>query len=561
MKLKGIRTIALLLAAVILVVGSVAGIAAAGGEERDEEFQWDARYWWEALPISPHHQQQAREVGILIFDRYFGIDISAMSPQELDELWDVIGHENQEKAERLFAQYATAKGFEIPGMPAPKEEFVAPPDATYWWEFIDPELRDAAIGTAKMKLPEMVRSYWELADWKGVELPIPRPEELCVMTLTLEEYEQILAPPRFPLGRVGVEEWLERFYPGSNIIAVFGRTRTYDDPTEWFDALLEARRLMRPLYPLLFRELGVTSIGIIGAGYIHVQLDCGKLTPEEAEAIATKIYDMIAPKAETVGIEGVPAVFVLEAAWTEEPLKRLTGGEGAETRELSNPPTFKDPREHLTTPLPLDQGFRPVPGGAQVARGDGFVATIGFPVRDPIPLWPDDEDLTTVGHLVPIINTPQYQPLPPHQIGTIADTGSFGGHADIARVATPDGDVIPYVRTGFAFTLPILGWRDPKQHETASIFGRTSGPVSGQIYRVGVTRHSATFGFLENQVEASIWLEGGDSGAPLFGIGPGAGVTVKGIAGGHCKVRRWIGIFSPVSGVMHELPGWYPYTQ
>ncbi|MCL0063895.1 hypothetical protein M1N83_01620, partial [Dehalococcoidia bacterium] len=121
MKPKGIKTIALLLAAITLVVGSVAGMVAAGAGDSggDEQFRcgegWrmDARYWWEALPISPHHQQQAREVGILIFDRYFGTDISAMSFQELDELWDVIGHENQEKAERLFAQYATGKGFEI----------------------------------------------------------------------------------------------------------------------------------------------------------------------------------------------------------------------------------------------------------------------------------------------------------------------------------------------------------------------------------------------------------------------------------------------------------------
>ncbi|MCL0056562.1 hypothetical protein M1N81_03270, partial [Dehalococcoidia bacterium] len=118
------------------------GIAAAGAGDGggDEEFEWnwDACYWWEALPISPHHQQQAREVGILIFDRYFGIDISAMSPQELEELWDMIGHQNQEKALALFTQYATAKGFEVPGMPAPREEFIPPPDATYWWEFIDP---------------------------------------------------------------------------------------------------------------------------------------------------------------------------------------------------------------------------------------------------------------------------------------------------------------------------------------------------------------------------------------------------------------------------------------
>ncbi|MCL0095877.1 S1 family peptidase [Dehalococcoidia bacterium] len=466
-----------------------------------------------------------------------------MSFQELDELWDVIGHENQEKAERLFAQYATEKGFEIPGMPAPKEEeeFIPPPDATYWWEFIDPELRDAAIGTAKMKLPEMVRSYWELADWKGVELPMPRPEELDVMRLTPEEHQAILAPPRFPLGRAGIEEWLERFFPGTNIIAVFGRTRTYDDPTGWFDKLREADNLTDPLFPLLVREFRVTAQGVSSPGYIIVQLDC-KLPPEEAEAIVAKIYDMIAPKAEMVGIEDVPVVFV--QGW----IKPTTG-------------TFKDPRDHLTTPLPLDQGFRPVPGGAQGAREVHVRGTIGFPVRDPIPLWPDDEDLTTTGHLGPIINTPIYQPLYPHLIGTVADVASYGGFADVARIATPDGDVIPYVRTGYAHTMPVLGWRDPIQNESASIFGRTSGPTSGQIKSVNVKAWNPTFGWLYDQVLAYIWVKDGGSGAPLFGIGPGAGVTVKGITWGYCTERRWIGIFSAASGVMHELPGWYPYTR
>ncbi|MCL0065977.1 hypothetical protein M1N79_03775 [Dehalococcoidia bacterium] len=428
MKLKGAKTIALLLAAVILVIGSVAGMAAAGAGDSggDEGWRMDTCYWWEALPISPHHQQQAREVGILIFDRYFGIDISAMSWQELDELWDEIGHENQKKAERLFAQYATEKGFEIPGIATPREEeeeFIPPPDATYWWEFLDPEYREHMIFQAKKTIPEALRCLWERLDWKGIELPIPRLDELDVMRLTPGEFETILRP-RLPLGRVTVEQWLERFVPPSNIIAVFGRTRTYDDPTGWFDALREVRRLMRPLYPRL-GELGVTSIGIIGAGYIDMHLDPGRLTPEDAKANAARIYAMIAPKAEMVGIEDVPVVFVWGAGRTRLALKTLRLCElhrgvtpvpgRLAIREVptylgGGASTFKDPREHIHTPLPLDQGFRPVPGGAQVAREVHLRATIGFPIRDPILSW-DDVDLTTTGHLGPIINTPLYQPL------------------------------------------------------------------------------------------------------------------------------------------------------
>ncbi|MCL0087488.1 S1 family peptidase [Dehalococcoidia bacterium] len=477
MKLKGIEGIALLAAAILLVIGSVAGLAvAAGGGDSggNEEFEWnwDACYWWEALPTSPYHQQQAREVGILIFDRYFGIDISAMNWQELDELWDVIGHENQEEAERLFAQYATEKGFEIPGMPAPREEFVAPPDATYWWEFIDPELRDGAITMAKTEFPEMVRSYWELADWKGVELPIPRPEELCVMTLTLEEYEQILAPPSFPLGLVTIKEWYRRWFPHDKVIAVFGQVCPFTAPAEWMHRLHQANDLMGPLFHLLVDRHGVISMGITAVGYISVRLYCPQVMPQEAQAVAGEIYAMIAEKAETVGIKNIPVVFVLSASrWrslTGAPETLLPRREDGST--LSSGSAYKDPRDHLGTCLPLDQGFRPVPGGAQTTIGTpGEYGTIGFPVRDPIPFWPDDEDITTTGHLGPggtllPINTPVYQPLPGSKVGTAA-FASWDGWADVARVATSDGYVIPYVRTTTFWTAPVTGTRDPNPPE------------------------------------------------------------------------------------------------
>ncbi|MBT9161166.1 MAG: hypothetical protein DDT26_02467 [Dehalococcoidia bacterium] len=548
MRLKGIKGIALLIAAVLLLVIPMAAIPAAAGEERHEEFRWDARYWWEALPLSPHYQQQVREIMVSVFDRYFETDISAMSPQKLEELWNAIDCESREKVLCLSAQYATTKGFQIPGMPTPREEFIPPAGATYWWEFVDPELREGAIVGAKEDIPEALRSVWELTEWKGVELPIPRPENLDVMRLTPEEYNLILTPS-FPLGRIGVEEWINRYFPGVDIIATFGRTRAYSNPAKWFDRLREVTELTSPLFlPLMKSKSGIWTKGIDASGYISVWLDCRKLTRCEAVAIAPKIYAMIATKAEMVGVQDVPVVIVLR--WIEV---HLAGS--------------KDPRGYLGTPLPLDQKFRPIPGGAQV-KGRSWHATAGFPVQRPIVFWWDDKDLTTTGHLggppVPI-NTRVYQPteLGGNKVGTVAGVASRGGFADVARVATPDGNVIPYIRVMTFWTSPVTGSRDPALHEWSGKFGRTTGRTSGRILSVNRDTYNPAFGVLQDQVWTTIRVEPGDSGAPLFISAAGGGVAVTGIAWGflYCPHIGRIGLFSPVSGVMTELPGWRPFTR
>ncbi len=547
-KLKGVKGIALLVTAVLLLIASMAAIPATAGEERheefrDKEFRMDARYWWQApLFLTDQEQQQLKVIGVLIFEGYFGTDISRMSPKEFDELWNAIGHEKQEKATRLFAQYATGKGFEIPGLPTPREEFIPPADATYWWEFVDPEHREGAINWAREEIPEMLRSYWELAEWKGVELPIPRPEEVDVMRLTPEEHALIFTPPSFPLGRVPIEEWLNRVFPGANIIAVFGRIPRYSGLAEWVDRLLKVDRT--PLFPLQKSRI-ICTTGILAAGYIAVWLDCGVLTVEEAAAIAPKIYAMIAAKAEIVGVQDVPVVFVLES------MKTVLAG------------TAKDPRDHLGTHLPLDQKFRPIPGGAQVKRGSRD-ATVGFAIRRRVWfLW--DKDLTTTGHLglLPVpVNTRVYQPteLAGNKVGTVADVARHG-FADVARVATLDGDVIPYVRTMTFWTAPVTGWRDPIVPEWSGKFGRTTGRTSGNIYAVGIDTWNDAFGLLRNQIWATIRVELGDSGSPLFISGPGGGVAVTGITWGRLVARPYMGLFSPVSGVRAELPGWEPHTK
>ncbi|MCL0078825.1 hypothetical protein M1O56_04070 [Dehalococcoidia bacterium] len=131
-------------------------------------------------------------------------------------------------------------------------------------------------------------------------------------------------------------------------------------------------------------------MGITAVGYMSVLLYCPQVMPQEAQAVAGEIYAMIAEKAETVGIKNIPVVFVLSASrWrslTGAPETLLPRREDGST--LSSGSAYKDPRDHLGTCLPLDQGFRPVPGGAQTTIGTpGEYGTIGFPVRDPIPFW------------------------------------------------------------------------------------------------------------------------------------------------------------------------------
>ena len=305
MKLKGIRTIALLLAAAILVIGSVAGMAAAGAAERsghqsfgevfsgDEGWRYDACYWWQAPPLTPDEREQMKNIMVHIFNHYFGIDISRKSPIELVELGYAIGHEKQQKALRLFWSYAEQRGFELPpgtlDVPAvPRDEFVAPPDAYYWWEFIDPERWcDEWIARMKEEFPD-----------------------IDIMRLTPEEVDDLLNPPAPPLRLVPVEEKRQR--PG--VIAAYGRVPTYSDEAEirdWLDRLFEVISSDPPLFRQLRYSFFVRSLGVFYTGYIRVDLDADQVTREDVVTLAPKIYAVIAERAQEFGIEDVPVSFHL----------------------------------------------------------------------------------------------------------------------------------------------------------------------------------------------------------------------------------------------------------
>ncbi|MCL0039137.1 hypothetical protein M1N46_02740 [Dehalococcoidia bacterium] len=347
MKLKGIKGIALLVAVVLLLMGAMAAISAAGGEERHDEFRWDARYWWEALPLTAYERQHVREIMVLIFDRYFGTDITRMSPKEFEELGATMGPEKEKEALRLFGQYAEKRGFEVPvGIPVPGER---PAEVTYWWELVDPEYRAAAIARAERDIPQRLRNRRQLAEEWGVEVCLPCPDEINVMTLTPEDYRLLLNPPPLPLRLWSIDEM--RAVP--DVVAVYGRARTYTtqaDIQQWLD---ELRRLHHSSMRIVWASSPhIITTGVDHRGYFSVGLNMDELTMKEAQALAPQIYVAISEKAERLGIQDVPVVFHL-------------------TKVRVLPGTVQSPEVVGTAGLPpaqpgYDVRYRPIPGGVEI---------------------------------------------------------------------------------------------------------------------------------------------------------------------------------------------------
>jgi hypothetical protein len=90
----------------------------AGGRPYDGRNE-GGNYWWQDLPsdyLTPYEQILFKEIVVLIMDRYFGIDVSRMTVEEMDEVGRLIGPEGQERFYRLLREYAQRKGLEIPEM-------------------------------------------------------------------------------------------------------------------------------------------------------------------------------------------------------------------------------------------------------------------------------------------------------------------------------------------------------------------------------------------------------------------------------------------------------------
>ncbi len=285
MRLKGIKGIVLLVAAVLLLIIPLATMVVAAGGIDPEDFDWDARYWWEAPPLTAYEREQMREIMVLVLDRYFGIDVSTMSPEEFQELGRSIEPEGETEALQLFEHYARERGFQMPAgiFEMPVQRPVPPPaEVSYWWELVDPDLHEARITHFQEMFPEV-----------------------NVRNMTPEEFERRLNPPPPPLRLLTIEEM--KAIPG--VVAVYGRARTYSAQAEiekWLDEL-------RGAYcgGALVDGVLLNSIGVSHRGYISVGLNMDELTIKEAQALAPQIYVAISERAERLGIQDVPVVFHL----------------------------------------------------------------------------------------------------------------------------------------------------------------------------------------------------------------------------------------------------------
>jgi len=487
MKPKRIKTIALFLAAVFLLAGLVVGMVAVGAGDRsfregfrsDEGWRMDARYWWEVPPVTPYQREQIREIMILVLDRYFGIDVSRMSPEEFEGIGSSLGYEKEGEVLRLFGYYAQKRGFEVPagifdmpgGKPAPWEE--APTPREKWWQLGAPEYRDEEIARMREKITQVIELSPET--WEKV------------LDMSLREFNTFLdSLPRLPLRVVSLDEHAQCPY----VIGVFGRIpslSTKAEIREWLDRLEE---VMDVIGPEFFSEHPLVTLMGPGEGVIEVGLYKGA---EIDDALMRKIYGAIADKAENfVGIYDVPVVFVRSGFIILD----LGTSAAVQPGAIAVQPRYGD-------------RYRPIIGGilkSAVVRPSAVErSTTGFTVRKPIRWWFDDLDYVITGHLLSTAPTPInlqiFQPtvVGGNEAGSVSHVASMGGFADVARVAIHNWHVSPYIHTGGGVRVPVVGWRDPSMHEEVRISGITSGNSKGQVietrFQVQYRRHPA-FGAL-----------------------------------------------------------------
>ncbi|MCL0104982.1 hypothetical protein M1O57_05280 [Dehalococcoidia bacterium] len=459
MKPKGIKTIALLVAAITLVVGSVAGMAAAGAGNSGGDGGWamDGSYWWEVwwgeeAPLTPYQREQIGRITDLILDRYFGIEGSfVMSPGQFDKATSpLVGSEQEWEVLRLFGYYAQKRGFNVPagvfdvpsgfetppGIPPPTRispEVYTPEPEPYWWEIAgDPEGEVEAImkqvAEAKGMSPDEVRErFCEL--FPGVDL----------WSMTFWEFDQFLdSLPRPPLkwGPVCFEE-LGR---NPSIIGLFGRVpvfSTHQELEEFNRKLEEVTVAVAPLLRQLCRSEFPFVSAVISQGAISIGVYTDRLPN------AREVYQMIAEKAERLfGIENVPVTF---------------------SNAVGTGPSALDPPPGPASSgweAPWNEPFPRIPGAVKVTAGDYHWCntTASFAVRRRVWWW-YDVDYIVSGHKGPGI-TPVtmriYQPTPGHEAGEVKDNVGTDTYADAARVGISDARVRPDILIGGALSQPVL---------------------------------------------------------------------------------------------------------
>jgi len=351
-----LKNIALLMAAVLLLIGSVAGVAgmaAAVAEHRcNEECRMDASYWrddcywWETLPITPYEQQQVRGIMVLILDRYFGIDISRMSLEEFNEVGHAIGREAQEKALGLFEHYAQKRRFEVPSVlrdprlfeyyaekkaamrVVPERPDISAVPSGVWkritvrqWleEGIAPQVRERQIAVIKSEIKvvkEVTPQLWE-----------------NILNMTLWEFNRFREGLPPPLRRVAS---IQELSGNPYALAAFGkvpRLSTDAEIDDFADQLHTLRRALRGSFP--WPQARVTAVAVsnsshppalpFGDGALLVMVDCYDVPVDD-------IYRVISEKADALlGIQDVPVIFMVARLRPATPSARQSNPQERET--------------------------------------------------------------------------------------------------------------------------------------------------------------------------------------------------------------------------------------
>lgn len=267
-------------------------------------------------------------------------------------------------------------------------------------------------------------------------------------------------------------------------------------------------------------------------------------------------------------------------------------GVQAALRTLGIPPQAVDievvpPVEPTQFARTLQSGARPMVGGIQISPGP---CTLGVPVIGPGLA----HGFVTAGHCSNVAgdgNSPFFQPVAGAAVSTLVRNPAYlpagtpgapaacpagrscrfsdslfaqldpGTGATLGAIAQPTfGGIAWNGVTNFTITaglgLPLAG-------STVQKVGRTSGWTQGTVVRTCITTNKTTPGLtLICQYTTTLLQQGGDSGAPAFGItnlGTGA-VTLVGIMWGAYQpatARGEVGLFSPLAGIVQpgELGG------
>ncbi|MCL0075635.1 hypothetical protein M1O17_01970 [Dehalococcoidia bacterium] len=534
MKLKGIRTIALLLVAILLVIGSAAAMAAAGAEDRGGDREWgmDDSYWWEVwwgeeAPLTPYQREQIGRITDLILDRYFGIEGSfVMTPGQFDKATSPLVGQEWEGL-RLFGYYAQKRGFEVPagvfdvpsgfetppGIPPPTRispDVYTPEPEPYWWEIVgDPEGEVEAImkqvAEAKGMSPDEVRErFGEL--FPGVDL----------WSMTFGEFSDFLnSLPRPPLKLEPVCFEELKHYPYT--IALWGRVPEFSTNQELheFNQKLEEVLVdvVGPLLWQLCRSERPFGLAFVSEGAIKIGVRTDHLPNGKQDA--KEMYQMIAKKAERLfGIEDVPVVFIKGMELVLQGSSSSPSSTGWEA--------------------PWNEPFCPIPGAVKVtpAGAPAAYSTASFAVRRfiwwrPWDWW--DEDYIITGHKGPgltitPVNMHINQPTPGHEAGRVKDNVGTHTYADAARVGISDARMRPYILIGGSPSRPALrpvfASGDPAVGDIIWISaGRTGLTFSVDVVRRQTFLNSGAYEELRDQVivRPRVHLPGttgGDSGSP-----------------------------------------------